>query len=83
MILASERGAFYWLTTLLLAEHGFTLHKSALQDALALRYGWLLRNVPVKCDCGKPFSVEHIGVNGTHFGVTVTIFNLLSHCPEK
>ena len=59
MILASEKGASSWLTTLPLTEHGFTLHKSAFQDALALRYGWSPRNVPVKCDCGKPFSVEH------------------------
>ena len=59
LILASERGASSWLTSLPLTEHGFTLHKSAFQDALALRYGWSPRNVPTKCDCGKAFSVEH------------------------
>ena len=36
----------------------FTLHKGALCDALALRYGWMPKEVPVECVCGKPFSVE-------------------------
>ena len=39
MDLASEKGASSWLTALPLSEHGFTLHKGAFQDALALRYG--------------------------------------------
>ena len=46
--LATEKGASSWLTTLPLEEYGFALHKSAFQDDLALRYGWLpLRTVPV------------------------------------
>ena len=35
------------------------LHKRALHDALALRYGWLHRGVPTHCTCGAQFSVEH------------------------
>ena len=50
--LSREKGASTWLTTLPLTEHGFTLHKSAFHDALALRYGWVPAhhypaNVPV------------------------------------
>ena len=44
--LATEKGASSWLTTLPLEEYGFALHKSALQDALALHYGWLPLRTP-------------------------------------
>ena len=48
-----------WLTALPLEEHGFTLHKSAFRDALALRYGWAPLHIPSHCVCGCPFSVHH------------------------
>ena len=38
MDLAQERGASSWLTSLPIEEFGFTLHKSAFRDAMALRY---------------------------------------------
>ena len=57
--LAKEKGASTWLTALPLAEHGFTLHKGAFRDALALRYGWTPADMPSKCACGNNFSVEH------------------------
>ncbi len=57
--LACERGASSWLTTLPIAEFGFTLHKGAFRDAIALRYGWPLDRVPPSCECGTAFSVEH------------------------
>ena len=57
--LAVERGASTWLTALPLDEYGFALHKSAFQDALALRYGWLPLRAPTHCTCGTSFSVEH------------------------
>ena len=47
------------LTVLPLTEHGFSLHRSAFQDALALRYGWSPSKLPSKCICGKNFTVEH------------------------
>ena len=59
MTLAKEKGSSTWLTALPLAEHGFTLHKGAFHDALALRYGWTPSKLPAKCDCGNSFSVEH------------------------
>ena len=34
--LAQEKGAGAWLNTLPIKEHGFTLHKGAFRDALAL-----------------------------------------------
>ena len=59
MELSKTKGASTWLTVLPLWEHGFTLHKLAFQDALALRYGWTPTRLPSKCDCGKNFNVEH------------------------
>ena len=59
MELASEKGASTWLTTLLVEEFGFTLHKSAFHDALALRYGWKPNRTPQYCACSSAFSVEH------------------------
>ena len=57
--LAQEKGSSTWLTSLPLAEHGFSLHRSAFHDAMALRYGWTPKNLPAKCHCGARFSVEH------------------------
>ena len=57
--LAKEKGSSSWLTALPLTEHGFTLHKGAFHDALALRYGWTPDRLPSKCACGASFSVEH------------------------
>ena len=44
-----------------LTEHGFTLHKSAFHDALALRYGWTPSRLPSKCECSNlnSLNVEH------------------------
>lgn len=60
MELASERGASTWLTSVLIEEFGFCLHKGAYKDALALRYGWPLLNIPPHCVCGADFTVEHV-----------------------
>ena len=60
MELASEKGASNWLTSLPIEEFGFCLHKGAFRDALALRYGWPPSNVPLHCECGSTFTVEHV-----------------------
>ena len=57
--MASEKGASIWLTSLPLEEFGFSLHKRAFADAIALRYGWTPPNLPTRCGCGVSFSVEH------------------------
>ena len=59
MDLAHEKGASTWLISLPLGEFGFSLHKGAFRDALALCYGWLPSNTPTYCECGASFSVEH------------------------
>ena len=57
--LAQEKGASSWLTSLPIAEFGFTLHKGAFHDTLALRYNWQPLQAPSTCECGAKFSVEH------------------------
>ena len=48
--LAQEKGASSaWLTVLPIEEHGFTLHKSAFRDALALRYRWRPHEINAEC----------------------------------
>lgn len=59
MDLAQEKGASSWLTSLPLEEFGFTLHKGAYRDAIALHYGWQPSYCPSSCACGSKFSVEH------------------------
>ncbi len=59
MALAQERGASSWLTALPLAAQGFSLHKGAFRDAVRIRYGWALENVPSHCVCGAPFTTDH------------------------
>ena len=56
---AREKGASSWVSTLPIEEHGFLLHKGAFRDALCLRYGWKIQNLPLHCACGEPLSVDH------------------------
>ena len=57
--LAMTRGASAWLPALPFTEYGFTLHKAAFYDAIALRYSWPLHRTPSHCACGSVFSVGH------------------------
>ena len=59
MDLAQEKGASSWLTSLPLEEFGFSLHKGAFRDAIALQYGWQPSHSPSSCACGSNFSVKH------------------------
>ena len=54
--LAKEKSASTWLTALPLKEHGFSLHRAAFHDPMALRYGWPPSNLP---SCSNHFTVEH------------------------
>ena len=55
----TENGASSWLTALLLCKYGFFLDKQSFRDALCLRYGYRLSNLPATCVCGFAFSAEH------------------------
>ena len=60
MDFASERGAPTWLTSLLIREFGFCLHKSTFVDAIFLWYGWHPPSTPTHFVCGSSFTVQHV-----------------------
>ena len=55
----SEPGASSWLGAIPIAKQGFSLNKCEFQDALCLRYGMEIRNLPSKCPCTQNFDVTH------------------------
>src|SRR6185437_2821251 len=54
-----EKGASSWVTTTPLHEHGTVLHKGDFVDAVYMRYGWALPELPTSCACGAAFSLQH------------------------
>ena len=57
--IARMKGASSWLTSLPLKEEGFSLSKREFFDALALRYRWNMKRLPINCPCGKRFDIDH------------------------
>ena len=56
---AQEKGASAWLSALPLKRLGYTINKQEFRDAVALRYGWSVPEMPDYCACGKKNSVDH------------------------
>ena len=54
-----EKGASSWLNVLPLPKHGFDLTKQQFWDALRLRYGWSIPNLPTTCACGSKYDIQH------------------------
>ena len=55
-----KTGNSCWLTAQVSERDNFVLSKNEFQDSMALRYGLLLTNLPVKCDgCGEDLHVQH------------------------
>ena len=57
--IAQMKGASAWLTALPLQGEGFVLNKREFFDAVAMRYRWPLKRLPLRCVCGKPFVMDH------------------------
>ena len=57
--LAQMKGASAWLTALPLRDEGYQLNKREFFDALALRYRWAVKRLPILCVCGKKFDPDH------------------------
>ena len=55
--IAAEKGASSWLSTLQVAAHGFDLSKAPFRDALCLRYGWSVKNLPSTCASGSQWDL--------------------------
>ena len=57
---ASEKGASNWVTTMPTHDHNTILHKQDFVDAVYIRYGWALQNLPARCSYEKAnFSLQH------------------------
>ena len=54
-----EKGASNWLSALPIKENGFSLNKQEFRDAIFLRYGITIRNLPQYCACHAEFSSDH------------------------
>ena len=59
LTLAQEMGASNWLSALLIRPKGFSLNKQEFTDALALRYGWIVKGLPEVCAFGENFDERH------------------------
>ena len=59
MDLLGGKGSSSWLSVLPLKDQGFNLNKGKFPDALNLRYGWQMKNIPHHCKCGKAYSTDH------------------------
>ena len=59
LLLASEKGASTWLTSLPLKRYGFRLNKQQFWDAVCIRYDLQLKDVPKYCQCGQEYSINH------------------------
>ena len=59
LTLNKEKGSGTWLTVLPLESHGYCLNKREFRDALSIRYGWNVPNMPPFCGCGQRNSIDH------------------------
>lgn len=51
--------ALSWYSSLPIQSLGFALHKDVFKDAVYIHYGWTPPNLPIKCVCGRNFSLDH------------------------
>ena len=59
LTMAQETGASNWLSALPIRAKGFSLNKQEFTDALALRYGWIVKGLPEVCACEENFNERH------------------------
>ena len=57
---AQETGASSWLAALPIQRLGYVLNKQEFRDAIALRYGWEIPDMPKFCACGTRNSIDHV-----------------------
>ncbi len=57
--IAREKGASSWVSAAPSYDHNTVLSKGDFIDAVYIRYGWSLPNMPDVCVCGATFDVQH------------------------
>ena len=60
ILAAQEKGASPWFSALPLSKFGYTVNRQEFQDAICLRYGWRIKEMPSVCGCGQENSVDHV-----------------------
>ena len=55
----TQQGASNWLSAMPIKSYGFFLDKLSFRDALFIRYGIPLPNLPSRCVCGEPYNEVH------------------------
>jgi hypothetical protein len=56
---AQEKGASSWLSTPPLIRLGYAINKQEFRDAVCLRYGWRIPEMPAHCACGARNTIDH------------------------
>ena len=79
---AQEKGASSWLSALPLKKLGYAINKEEFRDAVSLRYGWDISDMPRFCACGKDNSVDHALICGLG-GYTIMRHNSLRDTEAK
>ena len=79
---AQEKGASAWLSALPLKNMGYAISKEEFRDAVSLRYGWKINDMPKFCACGKENSLDHALSCGTG-GYTIMRHNWLRDTEAK
>ena len=79
---AQEAGASAWLAALPLKKLGYCLNKQEFRDALCLRYGWKIADMPAHCACGKLNSIDHVLIC-KHGGYVIMRHNALRDTEAK
>ena len=60
LTIAREKGASSWVSAVPSYDHDTVLSKGDFIDAIYIRYGWSLSNLPDRCPCGNAtFDVQH------------------------
>ena len=57
---ARQKGSSAWLSCLPQKHMGYSLNKREFRDALCLRYGWRVSDMPTHCACGERNGIEHV-----------------------
>ena len=57
--IAQEQDSPSWLTVLPIKQLGLSLSKAEFWDAVYLRYGLLLKRLPIHCGCSKGYTAQH------------------------
>ena len=60
LMAAKEKGASSWLSALPIQRLGYAINKQEFRDAVCLRYGWRIPNMPKFCGCGEENSLDHV-----------------------